>query len=55
MISIVTAYYNRKKLFIKTLESFEKSKYKNFEVVVVDDCSDEDERLEDLVEKFPFL
>jgi glycosyltransferase involved in cell wall biosynthesis len=55
MISIVTAYHNRKKLFIKTLESFQKSSFNDFEVIAVDDCSHEDERLEDLTEKFPFL
>ena len=55
MISIVTAYHNRKKIFIRTLESFEKSNFNNFEVIAVDDCSHDDERLEDLVERFPFL
>jgi len=55
MISIVTAYHNRKKLFVKTLESFQKSIFSDFEVIAVDDCSHEDERLEDLTEKFPFL
>lgn len=55
MISIVTAYFNRKKLFIKTLESFEKSSCKNFEVIAVDDCSHEEERLEDLIPRFSFL
>ncbi len=55
MISIVTAYHNRKKLFIKTLESFNKSTFKDFEVIVVDDCSQDDERLEDLITQFPFL
>jgi len=55
MISIVTAYHNRKKIFIKTLESFKKSVYKDFEVIAVDDCSHEDERLEDLLTEFPFL
>lgn len=55
MISIVTAYHNRKKLFIKTLESFQKSITTDFEVIAVDDCSYDEERLEDLTEKFPFL
>ncbi len=58
MISIVTAYYNRKKLFVKTLESIEKQ-IKNYphnvEVIAVDDGSDENERLEDLKLNFPFL
>ncbi len=56
MISIVTAYYNRKKLFIRTLESIAKtSSTEKFEVIAVDDGSKEEERLEDLVSIFPFL
>lgn len=56
MISIVTAYYNRKKLFIRTLESIAKTSLKEgFEVIAVDDGSKEEERLEDLVSVFPFL
>lgn len=53
MISIVAAYYNRKRLLVNTLESIIKSKYKDFEVIVVDDASDEMNRVEDL--KYPFL
>ncbi len=55
MISIVTAYYNRRALFIRTLESLVHFGGPEFEVVVVDDGSREEERLEDLVERFPFL
>jgi glycosyltransferase involved in cell wall biosynthesis len=56
MISVVTAYYNRKKLFIRTLESMKPHFGKiDFEVIVVDDGSDEAERLEDLQADFPFL
>lgn len=57
-ISIVTAYYNRKKLFENTLISISKQldDHKlDLEVIVVDDGSDEDERLEDLLEKYSFL
>lgn len=54
-ISIVTAYYNRKILFRKTLESISKSEYHNFEVIAVDDGSDDNERIEDLSKEFIFL
>ncbi|MBE9576438.1 glycosyltransferase family 2 protein [Flavobacterium proteolyticum] len=56
MISVVTAYYNRKKLFTRTLQSMLPYYGKiDFEVIVVDDGSDEAERLEDLQTDFPFL
>lgn len=56
MISVVTAYYNRKKLFVRTLESM-KLQYGiiKFEVIAVDDGSDEFERIEDLQYIYPFL
>lgn len=56
MISIVTAYYNRRKLFIRTLQSLLPYYGEiDFELIAVDDGSDEDQQLEDLIEKFPFL
>ncbi|UOX34030.1 glycosyltransferase family 2 protein [Flavobacterium sediminilitoris] len=56
MISVVTAYYNRKKLFVRTLDSMKPYYDKiDFEVIVVDDGSEEQERLEDLQIEFPFL
>lgn len=56
MISIITAYYNRKELFRKTLLSIARLKYsEDIEFIVVDDGSDEEERIEDLVTEFPFL
>lgn len=56
MISIVTAYYNRKELFIRTLESIKKQNYQgSFEVIAVDDGSDTHERLEDLTDQYNFL
>lgn len=54
-ISIVMAYYNRIKQFRKTLESITYSKIKDIEVIVVDDGSDDEHRLESLVIDFPFL
>ena len=49
-VSIILPYYNRKKLLLKTLESFEyfycdKNKH-NLEIVIVDDVSNEEHRLE---------
>ncbi len=55
MISIVTSYYNRKKLFEETLKTIKKSEIKDIEVVAVDDGSDPGQRLEDLKHQFPFL
>lgn len=55
MISIVSAYHNRKDLFYNTLKSIELSNYKDFEYIVVDDCSDEDHRIEEFSQIFPFL
>ncbi len=55
MISIVTAYYNRKKLFYNTLLGLQNSTIKDFEVIVVDDGSNEENRLEDLESVFSFL
>ena len=54
-ISIVTAYHNRKQLFYNTLKSISKSSIKDIEVVVVDDGSNEEHRLEDLTQEFPYL
>jgi glycosyltransferase involved in cell wall biosynthesis len=55
MISIVTGYYNRKELFYQTLLSITKSKFKDFEFIVVDDGSSPEQRIEELVDKFPFI
>lgn len=55
MISIVTAYYNRRELFFNTLSTLKYSAVKDIEVIAVDDGSNEENRLEDLQEIFPFL
>jgi GT2 family glycosyltransferase len=39
MISIVFAYYQRREQLFKTLDSIEKSKIKDYELVIVDDAS----------------
>lgn len=47
-ISIVTAYYNRKRLFLNTLKTIEKSKYKDIvEIIAVDDASNDDNRIDE--------
>jgi glycosyltransferase involved in cell wall biosynthesis len=39
-ISIVIGYYNRKKQLFYTLKTINNSSYKNIEIIIVDDCSD---------------
>lgn len=55
MISIVTSYYNRKPLFVRTLNTIKNSIIKDVEFIVVDDGSDPEHRLEGLESQFPFL
>ena len=55
-LSIVMAYYNRKPQTLETLKGFERSyagKH-NFEVVIVDDNSDAENRLEEDIQQFSF-
>ena len=54
-ISIVTAYYNRRQLLINTLKSISKTSHNDFEVIVVDDGSTEENKIDDLPNEFPFL
>ena len=53
MISIAMGYRNRKQLLIRTLDSIRKSEIKNYEVVIVDDASDEEHRIDDLLPLYP--
>jgi len=54
-LSIVISYYNRKKLFDKTLKSIQSSKRcDEIELIVVDDGSDSSERLEDILSNYKF-
>ena len=39
-ISIIIGYYNRKKQLLYTLKTINNSSYKNIEIIIVDDCSD---------------
>ena len=55
-ISIVMAYYNRKPQTLRTLDNFEKQyagKF-DFEVIIIDDNSNNENRLEDIIEKYNF-
>ena len=45
-ISIVMTAYNRKKQLLFTLETINKSTYKNIEIIIVDDCSIDSERFD---------
>jgi len=51
-VSVVMAYYNRKPLIESTLQSISHSSYHDYEIIVVDDASAEEHRIEDLVENF---
>jgi len=55
MLSIVMAYYDRKRQLLHTLNSIQKSKVKDFEIVIVDDGSKDTERLEDILISFPYI
>ncbi len=52
MISIVMAYKNRREQLIRTLHTISKSTEKDLEVIIVDDDSDEDEKVFDLITMF---
>tara|TARA_R100000329_G_C7613123_1_gene217625 strand:+ start:911 stop:1702 length:792 start_codon:yes stop_codon:yes gene_type:complete len=54
-ITIVTAYYNRRDLFIKSLETISHTSHGDFDVIAVNDASDSDQEIDDLPERFPFL
>ena len=48
-ISVVIACFNRRSQLLATLQSFARSEHANFEVVIVDDASDEDQRVENFL------
>jgi len=54
-ISIISAYYNRKPLLEKTLVSINESMFKDFEFIVVDDGSDAEHEIGDLMNSYSFL
>jgi len=42
-VSIIIGYYNRKKQLFYTLKTINNSLYKNIEIIIIDDCSDNPE------------
>lgn len=54
MISIVMTYYNRKTQLIATLKSIRKSSFRDYEIIIVDDASSSNERLDDIKDIFNF-
>lgn len=42
-ISIIIGYYNRKKQLFHTIKTINDSLYKNIEIIIIDDCSDNPE------------
>jgi glycosyltransferase involved in cell wall biosynthesis len=50
-ISIVMAYYNRKEQLRSTFESIKKTEHPNWELIIVDDASDQDHKLGNLFTK----
>ena len=48
-VSIVMAYYNRKIQLIETLESIKLSSYKNIEIIIVDDNSIPEQRVDSFI------
>ncbi len=53
-VSIVMAYYNRREQLLFTLKTIENSKYKNIEIIIVDDGSNNEYKLDDVVNKYHF-
>lgn len=54
-ISIIMAYYNRKTQLIQTLQSILSSSYKNIEIIIVDDNSDLDQKVENFIDYYKKL
>jgi hypothetical protein len=55
LISIIIGYYNRKEQIINTLNQFTKLyKLYNIEVIIIDDNSDNENKLEDIIKNYSF-
>ena len=53
-ISVVMPYYNRRHLILHTLKTISKTEYKDIEVIIVDDASDLEHQLDDIVNNYWF-
>ena len=53
-ISIIMAYFNRKPQLLFTLKKITESEYKNFEVIIVDDCSNIDNNIDNIEKNYNF-
>ena len=51
LVTFIVTSYNYEKYILKTLESIKAQTYKNFEIIVVDDCSSDNscEIIEDFI------
>lgn len=51
LVSFIVTSYNYEKFIIKTLESIKEQTYKNYEIIVVDDCSSDNsvEKIEEFI------
>jgi GT2 family glycosyltransferase len=55
MISVVMAYHNRRHQLFHTLTTISESNYKKFEIVIVDDFSNEENNIDNIKDNFPNL
>lgn len=53
-INIVMAYYNRKQQTVTTLDTIALSSHKNFAVIIVDDGSEPEHQLDDIINNYLF-
>ena len=53
-ISVVIPYFNRRHLILHTLKTISKTEYKDIEVIIVDDASDQENQLDDIVNNYWF-
>ncbi|MBO2640742.1 MULTISPECIES: glycosyltransferase family 2 protein [Shewanella] len=52
LISVIVPVYNRSHIIKRTLISIREQSYKNIEVIVVDDCSNDSDKLREIIKSF---